>query len=192
MNYKFNVVAFGSSAGGLEPLMEIISLLPVNANAAFVVVSHLFNGYKSYLDQIIARVTTVPVQWAGHEQQLQAGNIYLLPPGFWLTLENGRLLMEARLLEEIMNWAIDRFFVSVGRDVRAQAIGVVLSGCGEDGVKGAREIDANGGIVIVQDPHTAVFPFLPVAVIQGDHPDDVLTPAAIVDKILTRIPLRKT
>ena len=56
MTYDFFIVAIGSSAGGLPPLKEVFAALPVQANAAFVLVPHLIANYKSNLDIILSKI----------------------------------------------------------------------------------------------------------------------------------------
>jgi chemotaxis response regulator CheB len=100
-----------------------------------------------------------------------------------MTLSEGRLILRERRPEEVANHAIDIFFLSLALDATENAIGILLSGCGDDGVRGAKQVDRNGGTVIAQNPTTAEFPYLPKALISSDHPDFILTPQGIADKI---------
>jgi two-component system chemotaxis response regulator CheB len=167
MDYSFNIIGIGSSAGGLSPLREITSGLPADINAAIVIVPHLFTQFESRLDHIIANIARLPVTKVKESTILERGKIYVMP--------------------EKINKAIDIFFTSLAADAGNKSIGIILSGAGYDGIEGAKKIEDENGIVIVQDPVTAAFPLMPAALIANDHPDYILTPPEIVNKVVDRV-----
>lgn len=183
MTYTFKVIAFGISAGGMPPLKEILSTLPADMHAAIVIIPHLYPHYRSQLDQILTREIARPVLRISTGMRIQPGNIYTLPEGQVLSLHNGQFKLSPRDEDEKINKAIDHFFLSLAADAKDQAIGVILSGAGYDGIEGAKAIEDEKGIVIVQDPETAQFPLMPQGLIAFDHPDYVLTPEEIVQKL---------
>jgi two-component system chemotaxis response regulator CheB len=187
MTYDFFIVAIGSSAGGLLPLKDISSIIPVKANAAFVLVPHLVANYKSNLDIILSKYTNTPIVRASHRLRLQSDTIYLLPENKIMTVKDGLFMLRERRSNEIVNNAIDIFFSSLAIDAKEKAIGVILSGCGQDGLSGVRQIAINRGLVMVQDPETAEFPYMPNLIVKQEHPDYILSPKEIVRKIIERI-----
>jgi two-component system, chemotaxis family, CheB/CheR fusion protein len=78
------------------------------------------------------------------------------------------------------------FFVSLASQRKTQAIGVVLSGTGNDGTEGLKAIKAEGGITFAQDPNTAQYPDMPKNAIAAEIPDFMLSPEEMA-KELTRI-----
>ncbi len=186
MHYPFKVVAFGLSAGGLSPLSIILKMLPKELAAAFVIVPHLYPHQRSRLDEILERTVERPVHRIQAGLELQSGCIYTLPEGKLLAVKEGRFTLQPRPEDEKVNKAIDHFFISLAEDARDQAIGIILSGGGGDGIKGAMAIEDQKGIVIAQDPITAEFPYLPQGLIANDHPDYVLTPEEIVHKLIQK------
>nr|WP_213487889.1 chemotaxis protein CheB [Mucilaginibacter sp. Bleaf8] len=187
MEYNFTVVAIGSSAGGLSPLKEIISRIPKGTNAAIVIVSHLSTQYKSRLHDLLAKVSELEVVKAVDQTRLEPGKIFVMPEGKMMTVANGNLVLRDRLPSEKINKAIDIFFKSLATDVKDKCIGIILSGAGYDGLEGAKQIEANQGIIIAQDPDTAQFPLMPSSLIANNDPNFVLTPEAIVSNILDKI-----
>lgn len=183
MKYTFKVIAFGISAGGLEPLKQILCKLPDDMYAAYVIIPHLYPHYRSHLDHILTREIERPVLRISTGMRIQPGNIYTLPEGQVLSIRNGQFKLSPRPEEEKINKAIDHFFKSLAADARDQAIGIILSGAGFDGIEGAKAIEDEKGIVIVQDPDTAQFPLMPNGLIAFDHPDYILTPEEIVQKL---------
>ena len=177
--YQHSLITIGASAGGLRPVMEIISSLPSRAHAFVVFISHLHAAHPSQLNKILSKFTTLSVKWAEENEKLQPDHIYLLPVNKMMTVKDGHFVLRDRRPDEIINKAIDIFLSSAAQDAKSKAVCVILSGSGQDGLLGAREIHKNHGLVIVQDPKTAEFPFMPKAIITGDSPDAVLSPASI-------------
>jgi chemotaxis response regulator CheB len=101
-----------------------------------------------------------------------------------MTLKNGHLILRQRKPEEIINYAIDTFFISLALDAKEKAIGVILSGNGNDGLLGSKEIKKNDGLIIVQDPYTAESPGMPNAIIESDMPNAILAPEEIGYRII--------
>lgn len=184
MTYDFFIVAIGSSAGGLPPLKEVFSALPVKTNAAFVLVPHLRANYKSNLDIILSKYTCIPIVYASHKLRLKKGIIYLLPEGKVMTVKDGHFMLRKRHAHEVINNAIDIFFFSLAEDAKEKAIGIILSGGGNDGIIGVKHISSNLGLIIVQDPETAEFPYMPRSIVKLDHPDYILFPNEIARKIV--------
>lgn len=186
MEYKFKVVAFGSSAGSIEPLGHILNEIPTTINAAFIVVHHLSSTYPSKLDKILQAYTTLPIIKVDHNLKIERGKIYVIAEGKFMRLKEDQLLVRNRTKEEQkINKAIDIFFTSLADAAGEKSIGVVLSGAGKfDGIVGAISVEEKGGIIIVQDPYTAEHPVMPNALIAFDHPDYVLPPHEIAQKII--------
>lgn len=179
MEYPYSLVIIGASAGSLRPIIEIISRLPVKQHAFIVFIPHLFAKHKSNLNTILKKFTSLDVKWAEQGEALTIDHIYLLPENKFMTVKDGCLVLRDRKAEEVINKAIDIFLSSAAVDARKKAICVILSGGGDDGMRGAREIHRHHGVVIVQDPKTAEFPFMPNAIISGDNPDAILSPREI-------------
>jgi two-component system chemotaxis response regulator CheB len=78
---------------------------------------------------------------------------------------------------------VDSLFESLAIDFREKAIGIILSGGGDDGLKGPRKIGELGGMVLVQDPDSAQIAGMPSSIINGDQPVAILKPAEIVQVI---------
>jgi len=189
---KFYIVAIGVSAGGLEPLHSFFSQIPVNSGIAFVVIPHLNRDYISQADKLLAKHTTMPVGWATEGQEVKPDCIYMLPINKMMTIEEGRLRLEDRPVEQRANWAVDIFFKSLAKGERAQAIGVILSGAGSDGTLGAIAIHDEQGIVMVQDPQTADFTGMPQSAILKDHPNQILSPKRLAHALMAFVSLEET
>jgi two-component system, chemotaxis family, CheB/CheR fusion protein len=178
-----HVVGIGASAGGMEALQLLLRRF-TSDNSAFVVVMHLAPTKESYLTSILSRATSMSVMTATDGQTLQRNCIYIIPPGFVITLAADGRLRLTTLPPTSPRWTIDRLFESLSALGRA-AVGVILSGNGCDGSEGLAAIRRAGGATFVQEPATASSPEMPQnARALSDY---CLAPAALGDALMAFI-----
>lgn len=182
---SFPVVGIGASAGGLRAIEEMLKHLPPDTGMAFVIVQHLSPKYKSLMQDILTKDTPMPVVMAEAGMAVQPDHIYLIPPGRNLTVHDYRLQVETQQEDRVPPFVIDLFFHSLGQDVGAQSVGVILSGTGSDGSRGVRTIKEQGGVVIVQAPQSSEFDGMTISAIKTQTADYVLDPADIARQLVT-------
>lgn len=175
----YPVVAFGSSAGGLQAIRDILWMLPDDTGMAFVLVPHLAADQVSHLKEITERYTRMPVRVIEDGQQPQPNHLHVLQPNQIVRLQGGYFVVSERNPDDRIPHTIDTFFRSLGEDLQGNAIGVVLSGADADGALGLKSIRGDGGLAIVQAPETAQHSSMPKSSIQADHVDLVIAPREI-------------
>ncbi|MFW6341370.1 MAG: chemotaxis protein CheB, partial [Wenzhouxiangella sp.] len=178
------VVGIGASAGGLEALENFFSHCPSDTGAAFVVVQHLSPDHKSMMSNLLARHTDMPVQIVTDGIRLQANEVYLIPPGNLLTVDGDRLYLRPKRSHGL-TLPIDIFLTSLARAYGSHAVGVILSGTGSDGTRGAVEINAAAGFLVAQDPREAKFDGMPSSVINTGVVDAVLAADKLAERLQT-------
>ncbi|MCA9263949.1 MAG: response regulator [Planctomycetales bacterium] len=183
---ELHVVGVGASAGGLEALEAFFAAMPVDTNAAFVVVQHLSPDFKSHMEQLLARRTTMPIYRVENQMSVEPNSIYLIPPKKEMIIAEGKLLLKDKDPTSLAH-PIDQFFRSLANDRGKYAIAVVLSGTGSDGSRGIRDIHENGGLVLAQSEDTAKFDGMPLNAQQTGLVDVVLAPGAMAAAITTYI-----
>ena len=144
------IVGIGASAGGVEALERFFKSMPADNGMGFVVVTHLPPNRVSMLAKIIGRSAQMPVVDARDGETVEAGHVYVLPPGAILTIREGRLRLRHTSAADHERAPIDVFFTSLAQDQSEHAIGIVLSGGGSDGTLGLKAIKENGGLTIAQ------------------------------------------
>ena len=179
----FLVVAIGASAGGLESLERLFSHLPADTGMAFVVLQHLSPDFKSLMDELLARRTSMPVRHAGDDMALEPNSVYLLPPMKEMTIQGRRLHLIDRDPRHGLAMPIDHFFRSLALDVGERAVAVVLSGSGSDGSRGIQDVSRAGGTVFCETPDTAGFNGMPLSAIATGIVNQVLPPDEIAEAI---------
>src|SRR6188768_3423962 len=155
------VVGIGASAGGLEALEHFFDNVPTKTGMAFVVVQHLSPDFKSLMDEILARRTSLPISLVQDAMVVEKDHIYLIPPKKEMIISDGRLLLSERDRQQELTLPIDVFFRSLAQDCGPRAIAIVLSGGGTDGSRGIRDVHEAGGLVVVQDVESAQFDGMP-------------------------------
>ncbi|HTR30304.1 MAG TPA: chemotaxis protein CheB [Puia sp.] len=181
--YNFHIIGIGSSAGGLQPLKTIIGDLPPGFPAAVIVVHHAPADGPHQLAEVLRQVSPLPVVEVQTTQRIQPGHVYLPEPGQNVKIRDHILSVEEREPGAKAKRTIDTFFHSLAWDAREKSIGIILSGTDYDGIGGAEAIEAKGGFVIVQDPATAQYPLMPIALIANDNPSFILQPEEISGQI---------
>ena len=173
------VVGVGASAGGLEAIERMFEGMPADSGLAFVIVQHLSPDFRSLMDEVLARWTTIPIHRVEDGMQVEANAIYLMPAKSEMVISDGRLLLKERDREAPVPLPIDHFFRSLAQDCGTRAIAVVLSGTGSDGSRGIVDIHAAGGLVLVQTEDSAKFDGMPRSARETGVADIVLHPSDI-------------
>ncbi|WP_250528628.1 CheR family methyltransferase [Caballeronia sp. ATUFL_F1_KS4A] len=180
------IVAVGASAGGITALQKLFRGLPAPVPFAIVVLQHLPAGSPSALPALIAKCTHLPVRAATAGVRPEANRVYFPSPEHVLTLEDG--VFATRPAQGGSRRpgidTIDSFLESLALREQPPSIAVILSGTGMDGTAGAVRIRQAGGVVIVQDPLTALHDGMPNAVIRRGIHHHILPVGAIGQQLV--------
>lgn len=183
----FPVVGIGASAGGLEALQEFFKRMPPEPGAAFVVVQHLSPDYKSLMNELLARHTSMIIHKVENGMKVEENHIYLIPPRMNMTIVQGTLFLSEHTAVRTLNLPIDIFLRSLAKDQEKNAIAIILSGTGSDGTLGIRAIKEFGGMTMVQDDRSAKFDGMPRSSISTGMVDFILPPAKLAEELVTYI-----
>jgi two-component system, chemotaxis family, protein-glutamate methylesterase/glutaminase len=156
-----DTIVIGASAGGLQPLQQILGDLPADLTAAIFVVLHL--GATSHLVEVLGRAASLPVLAARSGMQIEPGRIHVAVPGMHLLLHDQHILLRRGPRENLARPAIDPLFRSAACTFGARVIGVVLSGALNDGTAGLLAIKRCGGMAVAQQPYDAAVPSKPLS-----------------------------
>ena len=158
---KRNIIVVGASAGGIDALKRFVSGLPSDLQASLFVVLHLPRWAKSELPAILSRSGPLPAMHPRQNQPVQPGMIYVAPPDFHLLLDDHKIQLWRGPTENRNRPAINALFRSAAVAHREKVVGIVLSGCLDDGTTGLWWIKRHGGVAIVQDPTESAHPQMP-------------------------------
>jgi two-component system, chemotaxis family, protein-glutamate methylesterase/glutaminase len=164
-----DIVAIGTSAGGVAALLYLVKQFPSDFPAAVLITIHVPSDFRSGLDEVLTRAGPLPASFGSDGDPLKPGRIYLAPPDRHLIAEGDQLALGTGPPENWARPAIDPMLRSVAVCCGPRAIGLVLTGTLCDGASGLHSISHCGGIAVVQDPTEAAFAEMPLrALNQGD------------------------
>ena len=156
------LVVVGSSAGGIEALSILVSTLPEDFPAPLVLAQHLDPNRPSSLDVILRKRTDLIVEIVQADTALHSGRIYVVPANRHVSIKDHHVyLMEDRTKRP--RPSVDTLLSTAAEFYGEHLIAVILTGSGSDGAAGAVDVKNAGGTVIVQDPQTARYPSMPLA-----------------------------
>lgn len=154
------ILAFGSSTGGPQALMTALARFPSAIRLPILITQHMPATFTSILAEHLARASGWPTGEAVDGEPVRPGRIFVAPGDFHMkvAVQDGsrviRLTKEPP--ENFCRPAVDPMFRSLAQVYGAGVLGVILTGMGSDGAKGARAVVEAGGSVIVQDEETSV------------------------------------
>ena len=166
-----DIVVIGASAGGVQALKTFVATLPSDFQAAIFIVLHLPPYSETQMPEILNRAGKLPAVQARNNEPFEKGHIYIAPPDRHLLLKPDRMVLEAGPREHFNRPAIDPLFRSAARSFGPRVIGIVLSGMLDDGTAGLQEIQAAGGVAIVQDPEDASYRSMPENALENVNVD---------------------
>jgi two-component system chemotaxis response regulator CheB len=164
----------GFSAGGIDPLLQLVAELPPDFPASVLVVHHFPAQSVSALPSILNRAGPLLATQAADGERVMPGRIYAARPDRHLLVRSGRIRLTLGPREHGHRPAIDPLFRSAARSHGPRAIGVILSGTLDDGTSGLLAIKQAGGLAVVQDPSLAAYPGMVASAVQHVPVDYVL------------------
>jgi two-component system chemotaxis response regulator CheB len=170
-----DIVVIGASAGGVEALTKLVSLLPADIPACVVVVLHVPAASPSALPQILSRLGRVTACHVSNGDPVEPGRFYVAPPNRHVIFTGGRLMLSSGARENGHRPAVDPLFRSAAREYGPRVTAVVMSGALDDGSAGLATVMVAGGVGIVQDPEEAMYPGMPLNAMAAADVDRVLT-----------------
>ena len=172
------IVAIGVSTGGPNALAEIFQKLPADFPVPIVVVQHMPPLFTKYLAERLDAASPLAVREAEESESIGPGRVWLAPGNFHMALDRSAAGVTVRLHqgppENSCRPAVDVLFRSVAELYGPAALAVVLTGMGQDGLRGCEAIREAGGWIIAQDEATSVVWGMPGAVAAAGLADQIL------------------
>ena len=173
---RFPVVVLAASTGGPATIMRLAPGFTKDFPAAVILVQHMPAAFTTQYALQLAEFTGIRVKEAEANESIVPSTFYICPGGQHLRVSpTGRMQLDAvtgRIEGYLPN--IDVTMESVAAFAGAMSIGVVLTGMGSDGARGARAIKSAGGYVLAQDEATSVIFGMPAEAIKTGCVDQTL------------------
>jgi two-component system chemotaxis response regulator CheB len=188
MKVRPKVVAIGVSTGGPTALGTILPQLPADFPLPVLVVQHMPPLFTRLLAERLDSTCRLRVAECSHGKAVTAGGILIAPGDFHMKVAASGTGVCARLDQSpplnSCRPAVDALFASVGEVYGGAAIAVVLTGMGQDGLRGAQILKAHGASVLAQDEASSTVWGMPGAVANAGIADRVLPLSEVVPEIV--------
>jgi two-component system chemotaxis response regulator CheB len=189
------LVVIGASTGGPRAILGIMREIPQDIPAAFLIVQHMPEGFTLSFAERISWESKVKAKEAEEGDVILPQKAYVAPGGAHLALRKiwdehgGRLKIQLDMSPPVnfLRPSVDVTMSSAADVFSPHVIGVILTGMGRDGLKGARKIKEKGGLLIVQDETSSVVWGMPKAIIDEGLADYVLPISKIAQAIIRNI-----
>lgn len=181
------IIAIGASTGGTEAIKILLTKLPADA-PGIVISQHIPATFSRSFAMRMNQISAMTVNEAADGKIILPGYVYIAPGSHHLLVERDGSRYVCRLHEgnpvNRHRPSVDVLFRSVAQNVGPNAIGVILTGMGDDGARGIKEMHEAGAITIAQDEHTSVVWGMPGEAVKHGGIDYVLPLYEITDKLL--------
>jgi two-component system chemotaxis response regulator CheB len=185
-----NVVVIGVSTGGPTALGAILPELPSDFPLPILVVQHMPPLFTRLLAERLNSTCQLPVSEAHHGCLVEPGQILIAPGDFHMRLatigDTVKVSLDQSARQNSCRPAVDALFASTGEVYGGAALAVILTGMGQDGLRGVEILRARGATVLAQDEASSVVWGMPGAVVNAGFADRVLPLNEVVPEILRR------
>lgn len=185
------IVAIGVSTGGPNALAEIIPLFPKNFSLPIVIVQHMPPMFTQMLADRLQSKANIRVVEGSAGMPIEPGKAVIAPGNFHMRLLRREGQVQVALDQEppenSCRPAVDVLFRSVSEIYGGATIAAVLTGMGDDGLRGVERLKADGAYIIAQDEASSVVWGMPGAIVSRGLADGVFDIKSVVPEILTRI-----
>jgi two-component system chemotaxis response regulator CheB len=180
------VVAIGASTGGPPVLRTILVGLPAAFSPPVLIVQHIAEDFAHSLVDWLQPQCALPIEIGVDGQALNRPGIFFAPPGRHMGVRGRAVALVDGPPISLHRPSATHLFQSVAREYGSAAVGVLLTGMGDDGAVGLRDFKRAGGTTVAQDESTSVVFGMPSAAISLGVVDHVVPPQAIVSILLQR------
>ncbi len=181
------IIAIGASTGGTEALLQVLEQMPENC-PGIVVVQHMPEGFTAAFAKRLNGICRIEIREAADGDKVVPGHAYIAPgnrhtlvrgigPGYFLEVRDGALVSRHRP-------SVNVLFRSVAQAAGASALGILMTGMGDDGADGLLEMKQADALTIAQDEASCVVFGMPREAILRGAAEEVLPLSKISAAIL--------
>jgi len=181
------IIAIGASTGGTEAIKEVLMRMPADSPGT-VITQHIPAAFSGPFANRMDKNCAMTVYEASDGQQILPGHVYIAPGDQHLIVERSGARYICRLNDgppvNRHRPSVNVMFRSVAQNVGANAIGVMLTGMGDDGAEGMKEMHDNGAHTLAQDEKTSVVWGMPGEAVKHGGVDEIVPLHNITNKLI--------
>jgi two-component system chemotaxis response regulator CheB len=181
------IIAIGASTGGTEAIREVLMGLPADC-PAIVIAQHIPEAFSLPFTRRMDSLAAMSVVEPTDGQYIMAGHVYIAPGGKHLLVERDGARYRCRLNDgPPVNRhcpSVDVLFRSVAQNVGPNAVGAILTGMGDDGARGLKEMLDAGARTMAQDEASSVVWGMPGAAVKMGGAQEILPLGRVAENIM--------
>lgn len=186
-----DVVAIGVSTGGPPVVQKILSSLPADFPASIVIAQHMPAAFTGPFAKRLDSVSKISVKEAEPGDVLKAGHAFVAPGGKHIVLDQKVSRVDVVVTEEpadaLYKPSANVLISSVAQAVGKRGLGVILTGMGNDGCEGVRDLKDKGGRALAQSDSTCVVYGMPKAIVDEKLADEIIDLDDMAESIMTNL-----
>lgn len=171
------VACLGASTGGTEALREVLQALPANA-PGIIIVQHMPAGFTAAFAKRLNSLCEVAVKEASHGDPVLRGHVLIAPGDKHMLLERQGARYQVAIKDgppvSRHRPSVDVLFRSAARAAGRNAMGVIMTGMGDDGARGLLELKNAGGVTVAQDEASSIVFGMPKEAIARDAAQKIM------------------
>ena len=189
---KIGIVSIGASTGGPKALQEVIPKIPKDLPVPIVIAQHMPSNFTKPFAERLNQLSFLPVKEAEEGETLRPGVVLIAPGrGNMRIIRKRGIEIVVSISEEqedfIYRPSVDALMLSVADCYPGRALGIILTGMGNDGLRGLAGLRKTGGRVYAQNEETCVVYGMPKAVVDAGIADKILSIEEIAGEIVNAV-----
>jgi two-component system, chemotaxis family, protein-glutamate methylesterase/glutaminase len=190
---RISIVSIGTSTGGPKALQEVISRIPKDFPVPIVIAQHMPPNFTKPFAERLNQLSQIAVKEAEEGDVLKPGMAFVAPGSGNMRVVRKRgietvlNISEWRQEEFLYRPSVDALMLSVAEWFPGRALGVILTGMGNDGLKGLTALKRTGGRIFAQNEETCVVYGMPKAVVDAGLADKILAIGEIAGEIVNSV-----
>jgi len=189
---RVGIIAIGSSTGGPKALQTIISCIPKNFPVPIIIAQHMPAAFTGPFAERLNQLSEIDVKEAENGETLSKGVIYIAPGGGHMGLARKKITETSITIindngKYIYKPSVDLLMESAVENFSGNVLGVILTGLGNDGEQGMRQIKNKGGRTIAESEETCVVYGMPRSVIQAGMADKIVPLNEIAGELINAV-----
>lgn len=182
LDKNYELVAIGASTGGPQALKTVLSALPANFSLPIVITQHISQGFIQGMVEWLAMCSSLEYKVAEQGEKLIAGTVYFAPDHYQCQIKSNGFNLCIELIKNDREYlassfipSVSHLFKSVATTCPGKAVGIILSGMGNDGADGLLAMHQSRCLTIAQNEESSIVFGMPNAAIQLNAVDKVLS-----------------
>lgn len=173
-------VVIGASTGGPLALQKILEALPGDFPVPILIVQHMARGFIEGMAQWLDQSCALTIKVATDQERTLPRFVYLAPDGAHLKIRRGgHIFLDSNVAKINHCPSVSYLFSSAAEAYGADAVGILLTGMGDDGADGLKELRDKGAVTIAQDEATSIVFGMPKEAIKLGAAQYTLSPEKI-------------